>query len=111
AEHLDQEHLEEAVVADQLEGDLGPLAGQLLAAVPGVLDPAPRGEVGDHLADAGRRDAKALRELARRDGPLVAAEQIKGLEVVLLAAGEGAATFELFDQIVLGLPILKDRIP
>ena len=53
AEHLDQEHLEQAVVPHQLEGDLPALAGQLLAAVAVVLDQALGGEAGDHLADGG----------------------------------------------------------
>src|SRR5216683_2811774 len=38
ATHLDQEHLEQAVVADELEGDLPAFFGQLLAAVLVVLD-------------------------------------------------------------------------
>src|SRR5450759_4564831 len=40
AEHLHQEHLEEAMVPHQLEGDLPALAGQLLASVAVVLDQA-----------------------------------------------------------------------
>ena len=40
AQHLHEEHLEEAMVPDQLHGDLSALAGQLLAAVAVVLDEA-----------------------------------------------------------------------
>ena len=66
AEHLDEEHLEQAVVAHELEGDLAALAGQLLAAVAVVLDEALGGQARDHLADGGRGDAEALGELAGR---------------------------------------------
>ncbi len=40
AEDLDQEDLQQAVVADELERDLATLPRQLLAAVPVVLDEA-----------------------------------------------------------------------
>ena len=53
AQDLDEEHLEEAVVADELEGDLATFAGQLLAAVLVVLDHPLRRQTGDHLAHAG----------------------------------------------------------
>src|ERR1700674_637474 len=52
-EHPDQEHLEQPVVADKLEGDLPALASELLAAVPVVFYEALGGETGDHLAHGG----------------------------------------------------------
>src|SRR5258706_4763030 len=107
AEHLDQEHLEQAMVADQLEGDLPAFFGELLAAVPVVLDQALGGESSHHLADRGRRDAKPLRQLSRRDWTLVAAQQVEGLQVVLLGAGECAAALEC-DH--LGMPTMKYRL-
>src|SRR6266571_2387854 len=106
AQHLDQEHLEQAVVADELEGDLPAFLCQLLAAVPVVLDQALGGEPGDHLADRRRRDAQSLRQLSRRHRPLIAAQQVEGLQVVLLGAGEGAAALEC-DH--LGMPTMKYR--
>ena len=51
AEDLDQEHLEQAVMADQLQRDPPALASELLAAVAVVLDEALRRQAGDHLAD------------------------------------------------------------
>src|SRR5713101_7418498 len=107
AEHLDQEHLEQAVVADQLEGDLPSFLRELLAAVPVVLDQALGGEPRHHLADRRRGDAEPLRQLSRRHRPLVAAEQVEGLEVVLLGAGEGAAALEC-DH--LGMPTISYRL-
>ena len=51
AEDLDQEHLQEPVVAHELQGDPPAFARQLLAAVPVVLDQALGGQPGHHLAD------------------------------------------------------------
>ena len=97
-EDADQEHLEKAMVADQLQTDLAALARQLLTAIAVVLDEALRGQPGHHLAHAWGRDAEALGQLAGGDRPLVTTEQIEGFQVVLLRAGEGAATLELLDQ-------------
>src|SRR2546430_981197 len=104
AQHLDQEHLEQAVVADELEGDLPAFLGELLAAVPVVLDQALCGEPRDHLAYRRGRDAQPLRQLSCRHRPLVAAQQVEGLEIVLLGAGECAAALE-GDH--LGMPTMK----
>jgi len=98
AEHLDEEHLEEAVVTDQLERDLAALPGELLAAVAVVLHEALRAQAGHHLAHAWRRDAEPLRKLPRRHRPLVAMELVERLEVILLRAREGAAPLELLDH-------------
>ena len=54
AQDADQEHLEEAVVTNELEGNLAALARELLAAVPVVLHQALGREPGDHLADTRR---------------------------------------------------------
>jgi len=83
-QHLHEEHFEEAMVPDELDGHLAALAGQLLAAVAVVLDEPLRAKPRHHLADAGRRDAQPLSQLTRRHRALVAVEEIKGLEVVLL---------------------------
>src|SRR5450759_1714025 len=88
AQHLDEEHLQQAVMAHQLQSHLAALAGQLLALVSVVLDQALRGEAGDHLADRRRRDAQALSQVAGRHGSLVTVQVIERLEVVLLRAGE-----------------------
>src|SRR5436190_1090613 len=106
AQHLDQEHLEQAVVADELEGDLPAFLGELLAAVPVVLDQALCGEPRDHLAYRRGRDAQPLRQLSCRHRPLVAAQQVERLEIVLLGAGECAAALE-GDH--LGMPTMKYR--
>ena len=98
----DQEHLEKAVVTDQLQCDLPPLSGELLAAIAVMPYESLRREAGDHLADARRRDAEALREVARRHRALVAAQQVEGFEVVLLGPREDAAALELLDH--LGSP-------
>jgi post-segregation antitoxin (ccd killing protein) len=87
------------VVADELDGDLAALAGQLLAAVAVVFDKALRAEARHHLADAWRRDAEAVSEVARGHGSLVAVELVEGFEVILLRPGECAATLELLDQV------------
>ena len=50
AEHLDQEHLEQPVMAHELERDLSAFACQLLAAIPVVLDQSLGIQSGDHLA-------------------------------------------------------------
>jgi hypothetical protein len=102
AEHLDQEHLEEAVVADELEGYLPAFAGELLASVAVVLDQALGRKAVDHLADARRGDAQTLGQLAGRHGSLVAVEEVKGFEIILLRASEGAAVLDVFDH--LGFP-------
>ena len=94
-EHLHQEHFQEAVMAHELEGDLATLSGELLPAVAIVFHEALGGEAGDHLADRGRGDAEALRQLARGDWTLVAMQLVEGLEVILLRAGESATTDEL----------------
>src|SRR5205823_3057729 len=98
AEHADQKDLQQAVVADQLQGDFAAVRGELLAAVAVVFDQALGGQAGDHLADARRRDAEALGEVPGRDRPAVAAEQVEGFEVVLLSPGEQAAALELLDH-------------
>ena len=98
SEHLDEEHLEQPVMPHELERDLAALAGQLLAAIAVVLDEALGTQARDHLADAGRRDAEPLGELASRHGPLVAVQLVEGFEVILLRAGEGAAALELLDH-------------
>src|SRR5712692_1659455 len=102
AEHLDEEHLQEAVMADELEGDLPALACQLLPAVP-ILRDEPR----DHLADRRRGDAEALGQVARGHGTRVAVQVVEGFEVILLGLGEGAAPRE-FDH-DLGCPKDWDR--
>ena len=91
AEHLHEEHLEKPVVANQLEGDLPTLFGQLLAPIAVVLDQALGDETAHHLAHRRRGDAEALGELARGDGSGVAVEVVEGFEVVLLRLGERAA--------------------
>src|SRR5262249_34072801 len=58
AQHPDQEHLEQAVMPDQLEGHLPSFTGELLAAVAVVLDQSLGGEPDDHLTYARRRDAQ-----------------------------------------------------
>ncbi len=84
AEDLNEEHLEQPVVPDQLQCNLAPVAGQLLAAVPVVLDKTLRGQPRDHLADARRRDAETLGKLPRRNWTLVAVQLVEGFEVILL---------------------------
>src|SRR6266849_1844236 len=91
AEHPDEEHLQEPVVPDQLEGHLPALARQLLTAVPVVLDQALCLQPRDHLADGRRGDAETLGQLAGGYGAAVPMEVVQRLEVVLLGLGEGAA--------------------
>src|SRR2546425_2849045 len=98
AEHADQKDLQQAVMADQLQGDFAAVRSELLAAVAVVFDQALGRQAGDHLADARRRDAEALRQVPGRDRPAVAAEQVEGFEVVLLSPGEQAAALELLDH-------------
>ncbi|GAC1671062.1 MAG: hypothetical protein PVS3B2_12500 [Candidatus Dormibacteraceae bacterium] len=100
AEHLNKEHFEQAVMADELEGDLATLASQLLAAVAVVLYEALGAEAGDHLADARRRDAESLREITCRHRLVGAVQLVEGLEVVLLGPGEAATALDLFDQLI-----------
>src|SRR5262249_6974124 len=94
AEDPDEEHLEQAVMAHQLQGDLTALAGQLLPAVAVVLDQALGSQPADHLADAWRGDAESPGELAGRHRSLGSTQQVQGFEVVLLGAGEAAAALE-----------------
>ena len=104
AEDLNQEHLQKAVVPDELERDLPALAGELLAAVAVVFDQPLGGEPRHHLADRRRGDAEALREVARRDRAAVAVKVVERLQVVLLRPGEGAAPGELDRGQDLGFP-------
>ena len=59
ATDLDQEHLEQTVVAAELERCGPARTGQLLATVAIVIDETLSREPGDHLADRGGRDAHA----------------------------------------------------
>ena len=74
---------------DRFKRDLAAFPRELLTAVTIVLDQPLRGEPRDHLADRGRGDAQALRQITGRDGALVAVQLVEGLEIVLLAAREG----------------------
>ena len=98
AEHLDEEHLQKAVVPDQLESDFAAFAGQLLAAVAVVLDEALGVEPVDHLADAWGRDAESLREITGGHRLVIAMQLVEGFEVILLGSREAAAALELVDQ-------------
>src|SRR6266705_3417236 len=84
--------------AEQLEdSSLHPLRDHVLESLGLVVDLVPgvaQHLDQEHLADRRRRDAQPLRQLSRRHRPLVAAQQIQGLEVVLLGAGECAAALE-----------------
>src|SRR5690348_10480523 len=93
AENLDQEHLQEPVVPNQLQGDLPAFTRQLLAAVAVALDEALGAQAPDHLAHGWRRDAESLGQLARRHGPLVTVQLVQRLQVVLLGPGECASSF------------------
>src|SRR5713226_1040091 len=104
AEHPDEEHLQEPVVPDQLEGHLPALARQLLTAVPVVLDQALCLQPRDHLADGRRGDAETLGQLAGGDGAAVPMEVVQRLEVVLLGLGEGAAPGDFDHGAALGRP-------
>src|SRR6202165_989373 len=103
AEDLDEEHLQQAVVPNELEGDFAALASELLSAVAVVHDEALSGEARDHFADAGRRDAETLSQVAGRNRALIAVQLVEGFEVILLASGKGAAPLELLDH-DLGFP-------
>src|SRR5437868_9824639 len=91
AENAHEKNLQQAVVPDQLQSDLAAVRSELLAAISVVLDQALRRQPGDHLADAWRRDAEALCEVARRDRAAVAAQQVEGFEVILLGPSKQAA--------------------
>src|SRR6202171_4500328 len=98
AEDLDEEHLQEAVVPDELERHLAALTRELLAPVAVVLDETLGSESRDHLADAGRGDAQALGELAGRNRGLIPVQLVEGFEVILLGSGEVAASLEPVDH-------------
>src|SRR5438067_1415936 len=113
-EHLDEEHLHQPVVADELKGDPPAFAGQLLAAVPVVLDQALGAELGDHLAHRRRGDAEPLGEVAGRDRTLVSMQLIQGLEVMLLRARQRAPPVEVYHKAILlrslGMPTMICRL-
>src|SRR2546428_8516118 len=85
-------------MADQLQGDFAAIRSELLAAVAVVFDQALGRQAGDHLADARRRDAEALRQVPGRGPPGGAAEQGEGVEGVLLSPGEQDAALEPLDH-------------
>ena len=104
AEDLDQEHLQQSVMADQLEGDPPALLRQLLSPIAVVHNEAVLDEAPDHLADRRGGDAQALRELAGRHRSAIAVKVVKGLEVVLLGPGRDDLDVMLSDHRVLGAP-------
>ena len=88
---LDQVELEQAVVADHLEGDAPARCGEPDAAVRLVLGEPERDQLADHPGNGAGLDAEPLRERGRRCAGSVRFERVDGLDVVLDGRGQRSA--------------------
>ena len=91
AEALDEEQLDEPVVADHLERDAPAALGEADAAVALVLDEAEGRELAQHPRDGGGADLEQGREVGRRGGAVARLERVDRLRVVLHGGGEIAS--------------------
>ena len=87
-EALDEEQLDEPVVADHLERDAPPAFGQAYAAIPLVLDEPELRELAQHPRDRGGADLEQGREAGRRGGAVARLERVDRLRVVLDRGGQ-----------------------
>ena len=90
AELPGQEELDQAVVAEDLQGHPAPVGGQAHAAVGLMLDESELGQLAHHAGHRTRRNPQALRQLRGRHGGVTALlERIHRLGVVLDGSGKG----------------------
>ena len=83
AQALDQEQLEQAMVANHLERD-GPSAlGQTRTAIQLMLDQPERGQLAQHRRHRRRANVEPFRQGVRRGRPLARLERVDRLRVVL----------------------------
>ena len=83
-EHLDEEELEQAVVAQRPQRDAPALLGEARAPVALVLEEAELGQPAEHAGDRAGGDAEALGERVGGDGPVEPGlQRVDGLQVVL----------------------------
>ena len=80
---LDQEQLEQAMVANHLERDRAPALGQARTAIELMLDEPERNELAQHPRHRRRANVEPLRESVRRRRPLTRLERVDRLRVVL----------------------------
>ena len=91
AEALDEEQLDEPVVADHLEGDAPAVLGEPHAAVALVLDEAERRELAQHPRDRRGADLEQRGEVGRRGRAVAGLERVDRLRVVLHRGGQLAS--------------------
>ena len=83
AEALDEEQLDEPVMADHLERDTPPALGETDAAVALVLDEPEVRELAQHPRDGGGADLEQRGEAGRGRGAVAGLEGVDRLRVVL----------------------------
>ena len=88
AEALDEEQLDEPVVADHLEGDAPAAFGEADAPVALVLDEPERRELAQHPRDGRGADLEEGRKVGGRGGAVAGFEGEDRLRVVLHGHGE-----------------------
>ena len=88
AEALDEEQLDEPVVADHLERHAPTALGEPHAAVALVLHEPERGELAQHPGHRGGADLEQRGEFLRRRGPVAGLERVDRLRVVLHRGGQ-----------------------
>ena len=94
-EHLHQQQLEQAVVAQRAQRHAPPLGGQAHAAVALVLEQPELVEPAQHPGDGAGREAEPLGQRVRGDRALEPGfERVHGLEVVLDGAGRRRSVHE-----------------
>ena len=82
-EVLDEEQLEQPVVADHLERDMAAAFGETDAAVALVLDETEGRELTEHPRDRAGADVEQRREIVRRGRAVALLERVDRLRVVL----------------------------
>ena len=87
AQVLDEEELEQAVMADHLECDQPAALGQVDPVVALVLDQAEYRELPQHPGDRSRPHVEALGERGRRDRAVARLQRIDRFRVVLHGSG------------------------
>src|SRR4029453_7651833 len=88
AQCLGKVELEQAMVADHLEGDLLSRSRQLDPTVRLMHGEVERGELFHHRACRSRRDAETLRESGYRDASTLRAELVDLAQIVLDRVGQ-----------------------